>query len=161
MSYTYPPTAGSNTLMATVLMRGSRACRLLAGSMRFSPRRSARRLASAMIVSAGLAEPCGGHDTAVADEQVGDAPDAVVGVDHARLGCAGHGAAADEMGVAVDREDVLRFGGMQDFVELVLGVGDVRPVVVALGVVQARDGHPVTVGLIGERDAVLCSGQEL
>ena len=48
------------------------------------------------------------HDAAVADEKVGDAPRAVVGVDDAVVGSAAHAAAAHEVGIAVDREHVLR-----------------------------------------------------
>jgi hypothetical protein len=62
-------------------------------------------------------------------------------------------AAADEVGVAVDREDVLCFGGVKDFVELVLGVGDVRSVVLALRVVNARDG-PRACGGVGTAGSI-------
>ena len=52
-----------------------------------------------MIVSAGLALPSCGVSAAVADEEVGDVPDAVVRVDDARLSVRAHSAAADEVRV--------------------------------------------------------------
>ena len=114
-----------------------------------------------MIVSAGFADPWVGMTDAVGDEQVGDAPGALVGVDDARLGARAHAAASDEVGVAVDGQRVLRAGGLPDGVQDALGVGDVGAVVVGLRVVHARDRHAVGVRLVGEGDAVVGVGEQL
>ncbi len=98
-----------------------------------------------MIVSAGLADPWVGITLPSAMNRFGHAPDAVVGVDDAVLGVGSHPAAADEVGVAVDRQDVLGAGRLQDLAQRALGVGDVLAVVVALAVVHPRDGDAVLV----------------
>ena len=61
-----------------------------------------------MIASAGFAAPCGRQHRPVDDEEVVDAPDAVVRVDDRVVRREAHARTADEMRVAVDRQRVLR-----------------------------------------------------
>ena len=119
-----------------------------------SARRPASRDASAMIVSAGLAEPCVGITLPSAMNRFGTPHTRWSASTTLSCGRATHPAAADEVGVAVDRQDVLRSGRLPDLMEGRLGVGDVRAIVVALRVVEAGDRDAALVGLLGERHAV-------
>ena len=98
-----------------------------------------------MIVSAGLAEPCVGITLPSQTNRLGTSQARWSASMTAVLGGGAHAAAADEVGVAVDRQGVLSVGRLPDPLEDLLAVGDVRPVVLALRVVEARDRHPVLV----------------
>ena len=114
-----------------------------------------------MIVKRRVRAALGGTDAAVGDQQVLDPPHALVCVNDAVLGAGAHARAADQMRVALDREDVLRAGGLQDPLEDLLRVLHVALVVLAARVGEVRDRHPVSVLLLGERHAVLGLRQQL
>ena len=102
-----------------------------------------------------------GQHAAVDHEHVVNPPDAVRGVDHAVLGGEAHARAADEVGEAVDGEDVLGAGVLPDALHRPGGVRDVGAVVVAHRVRELRHRHSERVGLVGEGDAVVGLGEEL
>jgi hypothetical protein len=80
----------------------------------------------------------------------------VVGVNYAVLGIGSHPAAAHEVGVAIDRQDVLRPRRLEDLPKRPLGELDVLAVVLALGVVHPSHRDPVPVRDVGEHgDPVL------
>ena len=66
-----------------------------------------------MIVSAGFAAPWVGQTLPSAIEQVLDAPHALVCVNDAVRRARTHARAADQVRVALNREDVLRAGGLE------------------------------------------------
>src|SRR5579875_33619 len=101
------------------------------------------------------------HHAAVGHVQVGYGEGAQVAVDHALLPGGGHAAPPDEVGVALDGHDLLGAGGVEDLLHGLLGCLQEGLVVVALAVVEAGHREAVPVGVLGERDAVLGTRQEL
>src|SRR5258707_5061143 len=75
----------------------------------------------------------GGQHAAVGDVEVGDREAAAVAVDHAVPLVGGHPGAADQVGVAVDGDDLVGPGGVQDLLHDPLGGAHEAGVVVALG----------------------------
>ena len=74
---------------------------------RFRARCWANRDARTMMVRAGLALPWVGHTLPSARKRFGHRPGPLVGVDHAVVRRRPHPGAADEMGIATNRENVL------------------------------------------------------
>ena len=111
-----------------------------------------------MIVSAGLAEPCVGITLPSAMNRFGTSHARWSASTTLRSGSDAHPAAADEVGVAVDRQHVLGAGRLEDVVQRLLGERDVLAVVLALRVVHPRHRDPVLVGDVAGATVTRFSG---
>ena len=109
----------------------------------------------------GVGAALGGQHAAVGDVEVGYREAAAVLVHDAVPFVAGHPGPADEVGVALDGDDLVGAGRVQDVLhDRLRGTGQ-GPVVVALGIGEAGHRQAVGVLLVGERHPVLRQRQEL
>src|SRR5579859_2251052 len=103
----------------------------------------------------------GGQHTAVGDVEVGDREATAAAVNHAVPLVGGHAGAPDQVGIALDGDDLVGAGGVQDLLHDVLGGAHELLVVVALGVGEIGHGQAVPVLLQRQGDLVARQREEL
>ena len=114
-----------------------------------------------MIVSAGFADPWVGQTLPSAMNRFSTPQTRWSAAIDAVIGARAHAGPADQVGVALDGQDVLGAGGFEDGLDDRSRVLHVEPVVLAARVGELRDRHASHVLLLGERHTVLGLRQQL